>query len=216
MEIGNDFQKMGYFWLPDEPKQRFAGLLTIDLSGKMKLEFIDQFADDENFTLFYLKRKNFLKGKLQGSMNISLIVTHQQGTICPEIIFFYPKTYNQPLQFIEDKFLLERSFNAISFCLENISSWLGLNFMPESYRKTSIPFKEIYNINNELKLSISIKVSGSPEDWVMQYLTTEPIFTIKNNKLTKFDELYQLSLRIKNFFIFILNSYIVIHNISLK
>ena len=162
MRIKEEYNKSGYFWLPENEDKRIPGVLTISDGGEIELEVVGLF--DESIEA------------LNGEDDLTRIIGHveKDGLITLENCFYKKKNIafggiskslvhvNKAISGVAyDKGELA-TFNTVSFSIEGINEWVGISGISVSYsndyKTASIsytPQKEIvFSLIDDFKLHI--------------------------------------------------------------
>ena len=134
------FEIRGYWFLPHAPQDRVAGTLTYIPNGKITLELIGSFAEDEDtlFTIFTeeAKQVEVIHGESSDSKEITLLGCSAYGSHNFACSFSMQKFSVQFVLkgiYIDQK--AQEAFHSITVMLPHLTSWVN------SYRvKYSIPY----------------------------------------------------------------------------
>ncbi|KII01997.1 HEPN domain-containing protein [Klebsiella pneumoniae] len=220
MRIVDEYNKSGFFWLPDNEEVKIPGILSIKDGGKIELEIIGDFNDDflssnkipriighvEKDGLvtldncFYTRRKIAFGG-------ISKSNIHAHKALCGAA--WLP---NKPVL-----------FNTFSFEVDCLDEWVdisGINVEHDWENKTAKisynpPEKIIINLDNGMSLEIcfAYTLPGFPTHKEAK-VTQRTYFKLGSKELRTLDEYTAIAYKITNLMCFAMDGIISMKNVS--
>jgi len=127
MRIEEEYRKVGYFWLPENPDKKIPGTLTIFNGGKIELEIVDLFDD--------------IIKSLNGEDDLSRIIGHveKDELVTLDDCFYTNKSIsfggiskslihvNLVLSGVAYDKEEEITFNTLSFSVDCMDEWVGIS-----------------------------------------------------------------------------------------
>ncbi|WP_374950056.1 HEPN domain-containing protein [Mucilaginibacter sp.] len=191
----------GYWFLPDDPENRIAGILTYLPNRKITLELIGSFKDPHDY-MFALaqddsKRTDIILGESSDAESITLLNCSSYGTLNFSCSFPMQKFNVQYcLQGIHLKSLQDAAFNQVTVKMPGLTKWVNHYCV-----KYSIPFKNDkvngFNLSFDRDNSNIISVQlGNDLDLELEFTCSPPATPHDEKLLVR--QAYQLNILSKS------------------
>ena len=211
MRLSEPIMTHGYFWLPDEPDNRLAGVLRISESGDASLElfgaFDSPFARSRSKRIPRRPRIHGLTDKTSAVTLVDCIVTSQRDTVIGENPLSKSAVHVgcvfSGIHF-EDE---EITFSSMSFSVEGLDEWFCFHYRP--FTSTGDPRIAItlrydapkpitFQLSNNLRIGFYMR-AGQSSGMFEQSMNTKMSIQIDSNYMRSFAEFMEVMKKIRNF-----------------
>ena len=223
MRIHDEYEKRGYFWLPDHEDHKVHGTLTITDGGNIELEIVGHFEEQSE-----IQDKEIEFERIIGHIE-------QGGLVTLEDCFYVRKSY--PFQEITRSSLCVNSaligagyekseiiaFNSVSFTVEGINEWLGIRGLDvsheDNYRTVTIKYKAQEEINLKLSDGFKLKIRFASPSRFKAFEATisqQAYLTLHSDEPKEFSEFMDVISKLTYFLCFAIDSTVAISDVSAK
>lgn len=223
MRIENEYNKTGYFWLPDGEDKKIPGILSIQDGGRIELEILGLLDDNLN--------------DIDGNDTMDRIIgfVEKDGLVTLDNCFYTTKSLSFG-DISKSKILVNKaftgiaydkdevlSFNTFSFEVDCLDEWVGITGIKVDHdweNKTAVihynPPKKINIIlDNGMSLEIcfAYTLPGFPNLKEAKF-TQRVFFRLVSKELRELNEFTTIAYQINNLMCFAMDEVVVIKNVS--
>lgn len=221
MRIEQEFVKQGYFWLPDTPKKKIPGTLTIQDGGRIELEIVGYFHDDIK-SIHEENTFDRIVGKIEhdGYITLDDCFYLQKNSISKSTLLVHRALSGVAYDKDEDI-----TFNSVSFSMDCLDEWVHISgFSVETdleYYVTTIkyipPEKMSFFLTNGMELEIGFShtfplVANTTE----AKITQKAYFKLKSEELRPLDDFVNIIYKLTHFICFATDEIVSIKNLEAK
>ena len=128
MKVKNNIQKIGYFWLPSNPENKLAGIISIEDGGKISLQLHGLFGVNP-YELYEVDNMDIILGDVEEYGKITLVdSTYTDGKRYGHGVKF-KNLIKSDYAFIGAHFNAKDDlvFNDFFFRVEGLNSWVAIS-----------------------------------------------------------------------------------------
>ena len=83
MKLSEAFEYKGYWWLPSEPENKVAGVLSYKPGERITLELIGSFDNGDDAVLSFIRKKEeaVIHGQLENAKKVTLLTCYPSGSV---------------------------------------------------------------------------------------------------------------------------------------